>query len=213
MRTLGSRRPPLANHGNIRLQAQIHIRDARTLSHIERVFLYNLTTHYDFTEKSARNKVRARMGLSDHLFRRARESLLNRDLVYVVPNPVKQTWYRLDLDALKRLYDSTKHLQSNNTTSAATLATVDDYVVTQDHGVPSDNHVTSHHDVSDDQLPIDDSRQQKGERSEPTIGKVRRETPDHIVKRWVDADGKRHVSIQKRRRGQISADDAPPTAE
>ena len=91
-----------------RITTLMQIRDSRTLKSYEKMFLYDLATHVDFEERAAREKARARMGLSDYMYRKARLAVIDRGLAVATLIPGKPTHYRLNHPALKSLYEKTK---------------------------------------------------------------------------------------------------------
>ncbi|MFF0911854.1 hypothetical protein ACFWZW_14270 [Microbacterium enclense] len=78
-----------------------YIRNATGLDSEQKVFLYNLASHYNFEEFSSRDLLMQRTGLTDRKLRRARQALIELGLIRVKTRAGRTTVYELDVPALK----------------------------------------------------------------------------------------------------------------
>ena len=92
------------------------IRNAIGLDSDEKVFLYTLASHVNFTEESAEDRILQRNGFGRHVFERVRKSLSALGLIEITYRKGFTNLYTLKVDALKRFPKAKSRSQKNNDT-------------------------------------------------------------------------------------------------
>lgn len=104
------------------------IREAIGLDSDEKVFLYDLASHANFTEESAEDRILQRNGFGRHIFERVRKSLSEKGLIEITHRNGYTNLYRLRVQELKRFPKASS--RSRHPDAGASTAHDDDSIRT-----------------------------------------------------------------------------------
>lgn len=99
------------------------IREMVGLDSDEKVFLYDLASHNDFTESAALPRLLQRTGLGPNVFKRVRTSLEHRGLITVDRRPGKTWLYTLNLTGIRAFPKAYQNSKKKATTKSPSTQT------------------------------------------------------------------------------------------